>query len=78
LLSVANLGRIAGMSREQIARDLAGHVHGTRRVPPTEIAAAVAKAFNKRGANDGKQPGAERPTGDEQAGGARPSENVPA
>ena len=46
LLSVANRGRIARLSREQIAQDLAGHVHGTRRVPPSEIAAAVAKAFN--------------------------------
>lgn len=46
LLRVANLGRMAGVSREQTAQDIAGHVHGTRRVPPSEIAAAVAKAFN--------------------------------
>ena len=46
LLRVANLGRRAGVSREQIAQALAGHVHGTRHVPPSEIAAAVAKAFN--------------------------------
>ncbi|HXP68628.1 MAG TPA: hypothetical protein VOA88_05045 [Candidatus Dormibacteraeota bacterium] len=46
LLRVANLGRMAGVSREQIAQDLAAHVHGTRRVPPSEIEAAVAKAFS--------------------------------
>ena len=46
LLSAANLGRIAGVSPEQVAQDLAAHVHGTRRVPPSEIEAAVAKAFN--------------------------------
>lgn len=45
LLSVANLGRMTRVPREQIEQDLAGHVHGTRRVPPSEIAAAVAKAF---------------------------------
>jgi hypothetical protein len=30
----------------------------------------------KRGAIDGKQPGAQRPSGDVQAGGARPSEDT--
>jgi hypothetical protein len=46
LLGIANLGRLAGFSREQAARDLAAHVHGTRKIADTEIWAAVNKAFN--------------------------------
>ena len=46
LLRVANFGRQAGLNPDQIARDLAGHVHGTRAVTGAEIKAAVAKAFN--------------------------------
>jgi hypothetical protein len=49
LLSAANLGRIAGLSREQIERDLEAHVHGTRKVTRKEIAEAVDKAFNTPG-----------------------------
>jgi hypothetical protein len=45
LLSVANLGRRAGVAREQIERDLSEHVHGTRHVSTAEIVAAVNKAF---------------------------------
>lgn len=46
LLGVANLGRRAGVAREQIAQDLANQVHGSRKVTHKEIAEAVAKAFN--------------------------------
>ena len=46
LLGVANLGRLARSSREQVARDLAAHVHGTRKVTPREIEDAVNKAFD--------------------------------
>ncbi len=45
LLRIANYGRSEGVSRDQIVRDLLDHVHGTRRVPLTEIEAAVNKAF---------------------------------
>lgn len=46
LLGVANLGRQAGVNRDQIAQDLVAHVHGTRKVARAEIAAAVSKAFD--------------------------------
>jgi hypothetical protein len=46
LLSVANLGCRAGISPDQVERDLADHVHGTRKVTEKEIEAAVAKAFH--------------------------------
>lgn len=45
LLGVANLGRAANVSREQIAADLAAHVHGTRPVTLREIQEAIDKAF---------------------------------
>jgi hypothetical protein len=45
LLGVANLGRSAGICREQIADDLAAHVHGTRIVTRQEIQDAINKAF---------------------------------
>ncbi|HTX14748.1 MAG TPA: hypothetical protein VMD77_05585 [Candidatus Baltobacteraceae bacterium] len=45
LLSAANIGRKAGVSPDEIARDLAAHVHGSREVSETEIAEAVATAF---------------------------------
>lgn len=45
LLGVANLGREAGVDPNQVAEDLATHVHGTRRIPNGEIQAAVRKAF---------------------------------
>lgn len=45
LLSIANLGRLAGIDRDQIAQDLAAHIHGTRKVTAPEITAAVNKAF---------------------------------
>jgi hypothetical protein len=51
LLGIANFGRTAGVSREQVARDLGTHVHGTRKVTGGEIAAAVNKAFDSS-AND--------------------------
>ena len=46
LLGVANLGRAAELSREQIAADLAAHVHGTRPVTHREIQDAIKKAFD--------------------------------
>jgi hypothetical protein len=46
LLGIANLGRRAGVDRNQIALDLAANVRGSRKVPQTEIAAAVNKAFD--------------------------------
>jgi PAS domain S-box-containing protein len=46
LLRIANFGRIAGVDPNQIASDLAAHVHGTRRVSAREITAAVEKAFD--------------------------------
>lgn len=51
LLGVANLGRQAGFSREQVARDLAAHVHGTRKITDSEIWAAVNKAFDSSSTN---------------------------
>jgi hypothetical protein len=52
LLSVANLGALAGLSPEQISRDLRVHIHGKRHVSDREIRDAVSKAFRdfKRGA----------------------------
>ena len=51
LLSVANLGALAGHSPEQVFQDLQAHVHGKRRVSDREIRDAVNKAFReyKRG-----------------------------
>jgi hypothetical protein len=46
LLRIANFGRIAGVDPNQIASDLAAHVHGARRVSSREIWAAVEKAFD--------------------------------
>jgi hypothetical protein len=46
LLGIANLGRAANVSREQIATDLAAHVHGTRPVTAKEIQEAIRKAFD--------------------------------
>jgi hypothetical protein len=46
LLGIANLGRRAGFGREQVAQGLAEHVHGTRKVPMSEIIEAVNKAFD--------------------------------
>ena len=46
LLRVSNFGRLAGVSRAQIAQDLTARVHGTRKVTRAEILAAVNKAFN--------------------------------
>lgn len=51
LLGVANLGRRAGVGRDQIAQDLAAHVHGTRTVTGAEVAAAVNKAFDSTSPN---------------------------
>jgi hypothetical protein len=47
LLSIANLGRAAHISRTQIASDLAAHVHGTRKVTAREIGAAIDAAFTR-------------------------------
>ena len=49
-LRVANRGRLAGLNPDQVAQDLAGHVHGTRRVSEREIQDAVNKAFDSRSA----------------------------
>jgi hypothetical protein len=46
LLRVANFGRLAGVNCEQVAQDLAAHVHGTRKITGAEVGAAVKKAFN--------------------------------
>jgi hypothetical protein len=46
LLRVANFGQLAGVDPDQVANDLASHVHGTRNVTETEIRMAVDKAFN--------------------------------
>jgi hypothetical protein len=46
LLGVANLGRLAGVNRNQIGQDLAAHVHGTRKVTARERWDAVNKAFD--------------------------------
>src|SRR3989442_446823 len=48
LLRVANYGRLAGVSPDRVANDLAAHVHGTRKVTGNEIAAAVRKAFTSQ------------------------------
>jgi hypothetical protein len=45
LLSVANLGHNAGLTAEQVAKDLAANVHGSRKIGAREIGDAVAKAF---------------------------------
>jgi hypothetical protein len=37
---------MAGVNPNQVAEDLAAHIHGTRRVPGNEIQAAVRKAFS--------------------------------
>ena len=49
LLGIANLGRSAEISREQIAADLAAHVHGTRKITTQEIQDAINKAFQPVG-----------------------------
>ena len=46
LLSVANLGRWAGVNPDQVAQDLARHVHGTRKVTEKEITGAVVKSYD--------------------------------
>jgi hypothetical protein len=46
LLRIANLGRLAGIGRDQVAQDLATNVHGIRRVLRGEIEAAVSKSIN--------------------------------
>jgi hypothetical protein len=46
LLRIANLGRAAGLSTEQVLADLTRHVHGTRVVTPGEIQDAITKAFS--------------------------------
>lgn len=46
LLRVANYGRIAGVSPDQLARDLSSHIHGTRPVPAKEIEDAIKKAYS--------------------------------
>ena len=48
LLSVANYGRLAGLTAGQVTDDLAKHVHGKRRVSGQEIQAAVNKAFQSQ------------------------------
>lgn len=47
LLGIANRGRIAGVSPDRIAEDLGAHVHGARRIPRSEIDAAISKAFDE-------------------------------
>jgi len=49
LLSMANLGALAGLSREQVFADLRANVQGTRRVSDAEIRQAINKAFDERG-----------------------------
>ena len=51
LLSVSNLGAMAGLSPEKVFLDLRANVHGKRSVPDREIHDAVNKAFRdfKRG-----------------------------
>jgi hypothetical protein len=51
LLRVANIGRLAGINRDQVAQDLAANVHGTRKVTGSEIGAAVNKAFDSSSTN---------------------------
>ena len=48
MLRVANYGRLAGISADHVAQDIAAHVYGTRRVTAGEITATVNKAFNSR------------------------------
>lgn len=64
LLRVANFGRLAGVDPDQVARDLAAHVSGTRRVTGAEIEAAVNKAFDSASVN--------LPTGNTRAATPRP------
>ncbi|MCG3150165.1 MAG: hypothetical protein PCFJNLEI_03643 [Verrucomicrobiae bacterium] len=47
-LSIANYGRLAGISAEQVVSDIAAHVHGSRRVTAGEITKTVNKAFNSQ------------------------------
>ena len=47
-LGIANYGRLAGISADQVAADIAARVHGTRRVPVSEIVKTVNKAFNTK------------------------------
>lgn len=47
LLSVANQGRMAGLSPDQVFMDLRARVRGSRLVPDTEIWAAIDKAYNR-------------------------------
>jgi hypothetical protein len=49
LLSMSNLGALAGLARAQVFADLRAHVQGSRRVPDVEIRQAVDKAFDERG-----------------------------
>ena len=49
LLRMANLGVLAGLSREQVFADLRANVQGTRRVSDAEIWQAINKAFDERG-----------------------------
>lgn len=51
LLGIANLGRLAGVDRDQVGYDLSAHVHGTRKVTGAEIVAAVNKAFDSSTTN---------------------------
>ena len=48
LLSVANLGALAGLTPQQVYADLRQHVHGSRRVSDREIQDAVEKAFREK------------------------------
>lgn len=52
LLGRANLGRIAGISQDQIFVDLRSRVRGTRRVPDREIQQAINTAFRKCAADE--------------------------
>lgn len=47
LLSVANLGRMAGLSPDLVFADLRAHVRGTRPVSDSEIWAAIDKAYDQ-------------------------------
>ncbi len=46
ILRVARLGQFAAIGQDQIASDLAAHVHGKRTVKPSEIWDAIRKVFN--------------------------------
>lgn len=50
LLGVASLGAMAGLSTEDMFRDLRDQVHGERNVPDREIQAAIDKAVRERAA----------------------------